>query len=430
MHKLVLMIIIVLGCISQDVLAQLIRITPDELNFGEVKVDSVAELEFTIENLAEDEYLIATVFSDNDNFTLNWTGERVETLKAMDVLRQIYVAVLQFRNDFFEDARSIEELVNAGYLELPESVRGVWRFSLIGRNTVTYIEAISLDGMLYGPDRAVVFDVEFGRFFGYFAPIGDPQEPLLVSQAVYDLNAAIISYTMDYGEEPESAMVLLDNEYLYIRPGILRNWDFTLVGENPIIGIDAVSTANMPDGEGLTIHYDIESEHISGHRIPYQEFHDWMWSLGDVLWHGQEDLTLSVSFSPLELSQYSTEISIVISQPGVAETNTFRLPVVGNGVLSAPEVSDKVPVEFILYVAYPNPFNSTTTITYGLPHPGGVSLQLYNPLGQKISTLFEGHRQAGMYSSHLTGRNLASGLYFLRLDVADHAFTQRVMLVR
>jgi len=86
--------------------------------------------------------------------------------------------------------------------------------------------------------------------------------------------------------------------------------------------------------------------------------------------------------------------------------------------------------KFGLFMPYPNPFNSTTTITYGLSHPGGVSLQLYNPMGQQISTLFEGNRQTGIYSTNLTGSDLASGLYFVRLEASGQVFTQKVMLVR
>ncbi len=98
--------------------------------------------------------------------------------------------------------------------------------------------------------------------------------------------------------------------------------------------------------------------------------------------------------------------------------------------LEIPDFRDYQPSNFTIYPAYPNPFNSTTTITYELPHPGIVSLQLYNPFGQRISTLFEGNRQAGIYSAILAGKNLASGLYFVRLDGAGQMFTRKVMLVR
>ncbi|MBT7617837.1 MAG: hypothetical protein HN590_11195, partial [Calditrichaeota bacterium] len=223
MYKLALTMIIIIGCIFQNVQAQLISITPEELNFREVMVDSVAELEFTIENLAEEEYLIATVFSDNpENFSLSWTGEEAEAVKTMDILRQIYSGVIRYHQDYGEDPSTVEELVNEGYLELPEFIHQRWILWLIGSNPVTQIEAISLDEMPYGVGHVILFDVGTGIYTGFGTPIGDPQEPLRVMEEMNSLETAIIQYTQDYGEGPESVGILLDNEYLVIPPSLLR----------------------------------------------------------------------------------------------------------------------------------------------------------------------------------------------------------------
>ena len=88
------------------------------------------------------------------------------------------------------------------------------------------------------------------------------------------------------------------------------------------------------------------------------------------------------------------------------------------------------PSSFILYSAYPNPFNSTTTIRYGLPYPSHVSLQIYNLSGQRIGTLFEGYRQAGFHIANLNAGDLASGFYMIRLETPEQAFSRRVVLVK
>jgi|GEM_PF-5413670 len=80
--------------------------------------------------------------------------------------------------------------------------------------------------------------------------------------------------------------------------------------------------------------------------------------------------------------------------------------------------------------SYPNPFNSTTTISYRLPQEGRVTLQVYNPFGQRISTLYDGYRTAGTHSTNMTADNLPSGLYFVRLESAGQLFTQKVMLIK
>ena len=89
-----------------------------------------------------------------------------------------------------------------------------------------------------------------------------------------------------------------------------------------------------------------------------------------------------------------------------------------------------IPVKFNLYPAYPNPFNSTTTIRYTLPYPSSISLQIYNLCGQRMTTLFNSYKQPGIHAATLTANDLASGLYFVRLEGSGKVATQKVMLVR
>ncbi|MBT7617832.1 MAG: T9SS type A sorting domain-containing protein [Calditrichaeota bacterium] len=114
---------------------------------------------------------------------------------------------------------------------------------------------------------------------------------------------------------------------------------------------------------------------------------------------------------------------------GPSEGSAYIYNQFENGIEWRGDLAD-FPGEFFISEAYPNPFNSTTTITYGLPGPGGVSLQLYNLSGQLINTLFEGNRQAGIYSANLVGKNLASGLYFVRLEGAGQVVARKIMLIR
>ena len=93
-------------------------------------------------------------------------------------------------------------------------------------------------------------------------------------------------------------------------------------------------------------------------------------------------------------------------------------------------VESTIPTEFYLSQAYPNPFNSTTRITYGLPVTSNVSLKLYDLSGRLIQTLVEGEKQAGIQTTILNAAELPSGLYFVRLSASGHVFTRKVMLVR
>jgi len=105
---------------------------------------------------------------------------------------------------------------------------------------------------------------------------------------------------------------------------------------------------------------------------------------------------------------------------------TFFIPPLN----AQPNMGSTIPREFHLFPAYPNPFNSTTTITYGLPVASNVSLKLFDLSCRLIQTLVEGERQAGVQTTILNAADLLSGLYFVRLSVSGHVFTRKVMLVR
>ncbi len=80
-----------------------------------------------------------------------------------------------------------------------------------------------------------------------------------------------------------------------------------------------------------------------------------------------------------------------------------------------------VPSTIVLNQNYPNPFNPSTTIRYGLPGRSHVVLTVFNILGQRVVELVNGDIDAGYHEVLFNAGNLASGVYFYRLQtVALH----------
>lgn len=93
------------------------------------------------------------------------------------------------------------------------------------------------------------------------------------------------------------------------------------------------------------------------------------------------------------------------------------------------------PREFTLEDNYPNPFNPHTRIAYFLPRACQVKLEVFNVLGQKIRTLVNEDQSAGNREVSWDGRNqageeVASGVYFYKLQAEEFTETKKMVLIR
>ncbi|HEY9167552.1 MAG TPA: T9SS type A sorting domain-containing protein [Candidatus Kryptonia bacterium] len=100
------------------------------------------------------------------------------------------------------------------------------------------------------------------------------------------------------------------------------------------------------------------------------------------------------------------------------------------GIITAVKPRPGTPETYVLLQNYPNPFNPTTTIEYSVPNNGFVTLKVYNILGQEVTTLFSGVRQAGNYQATFEGAKFASGVYFYRLNAGSVSITRKLVLMK
>lgn len=84
---------------------------------------------------------------------------------------------------------------------------------------------------------------------------------------------------------------------------------------------------------------------------------------------------------------------------------------------------------------FPNPFNPSTEIRFRLPENSEISLKIFDILGSEVKTIFEGEKPAGEYSISWNGKNysgkqVASGIYFCRLQSSKYVSTVKMLLLR
>lgn len=96
--------------------------------------------------------------------------------------------------------------------------------------------------------------------------------------------------------------------------------------------------------------------------------------------------------------------------------------------------SETQPTEFILYQNYPNPFNPVTTIKFSVPDVGtelALSvINIYDILGNEISTLVNEQKTPGTYEVKFDASNLPSGIYFYRLLIGNYSETKSMVLLK
>jgi hypothetical protein len=79
---------------------------------------------------------------------------------------------------------------------------------------------------------------------------------------------------------------------------------------------------------------------------------------------------------------------------------------------------------------YPNPFNPDTNILYRIPTRSHVKITLYNSVGQELFDLVDEIKTAGEYTIRLSGKQLASGVYFLKMAAGDEIISKKISLLK
>ena len=94
-------------------------------------------------------------------------------------------------------------------------------------------------------------------------------------------------------------------------------------------------------------------------------------------------------------------------------------------------VGETAPLAYALLQNYPNPFNPATEVRFSVARTGRVMVDVYNVVGQRVCILFNGVAEAGRYHTvRFDGSNLASGVYFYRMQSDDFSALKKLLLLK
>jgi len=89
-----------------------------------------------------------------------------------------------------------------------------------------------------------------------------------------------------------------------------------------------------------------------------------------------------------------------------------------------------IPERFEILGAYPNPFNSSVAISYGLPNTETVTITIFDLNGRQVAKLFEGKTSAGFHRQYWNAGGAPSGVYLCRIEAGLDVQSVRLSLVK
>jgi hypothetical protein len=169
-----------------------------------------------------------------------------------------------------------------------------------------------------------------------------------------------------------------------------------------------------------------------------------------------EPFTIYQSLDCLQLSEYEgtlaqgeiVDIEVAFDASGLPEDiyeaelviiNSAGDPVVVPVTLTVTDVitavNEELPTVLTLEGNHPNPFNPRTTIGFALPVAANVQLEVYTLEGKRVAVLVERNLPAGQHQTTWDGRDtsghqVASGIYFYRLQAGEEVRSGKMVLMK
>ncbi len=136
----------------------------------------------------------------------------------------------------------------------------------------------------------------------------------------------------------------------------------------------------------------------------------------------------SVQLQPQEMRTVYMAIAVgtdeasMLANMGLAEDHY--------GVITAVDEPISKSMNYKLAQNYPNPFNPSTVISFSIPQRESVTLDVYNLLGQKVTSILNKEMGSGSYDIHFDASNLSAGIYFYTLRAGSFTSTKKMMLLK
>ncbi len=256
------------------------------------------------------------------------------------------------------------------------------------------------------------------RFYLYIPAVAGVRDYIL------EIYSAVLRYRERFNEDPQTVELLWETGWLQLNDEITNKWQFTLIG-SPVTQIEAVSTPNFQYGGGRDIMYDIQEGTFNGFGMPSGE------GTFQILQAKDRTVTYYIGYAPLDVGDVQDSIRL-LTYAGDPQNSyqEYYIRLRGSGLSVSNSGTQTLPLSFSLSKAYPNPFNSSTFVTYSTPYTGNIRASLMDISGREWTRWTEEMARPGEGRIRINAGTLGSGLYWLRLEQNGREAVTRLVLVR
>ncbi len=93
-------------------------------------------------------------------------------------------------------------------------------------------------------------------------------------------------------------------------------------------------------------------------------------------------------------------------------------------------IDETLPTRFRIVSIHPNPFNSSTTVSYSLPQSQQLTVNLYDMSGRLIETLYDDFQARGHHSVVWDSREFGSGIYLVRVQTDKETEVAKLVAIK
>ena len=158
-------------------------------------------------------------------------------------------------------------------------------------------------------------------------------------------------------------------------------------------------------------------------------------STGDVTFRAGSVITLKPGFHATAGSKFHAYIDAGLLSKSIPVVAIEGSGMDGTGPSTDNKTDKSIPTVYSLSPAYPNPFNPTTTIRFGLPTATNIEFIVYDLLGREVDRLLDRQLDPGYYQvvwrgRDARGRSLPSGVYIARLVTPQYTKSIKMLLLK